>query len=275
MASRNRKIVAGVFAIAAIALAALALLAFGGLRVLRGGDVYHVEYEGSVYGLVDGANVYLSGVRVGTVDKLEVSPDDPDRVRVRIVVRTGTPVRADTRAVLQFAGITGLKVIDLRGGSSRSPALSPGSTIAAGETILDKLEKRAEELAEQTTAMMARANKILDNVAAVTDPAGELAQAATRGATDLAAAGATLRAIAAENRAGIRRSIEAIGQTARGADDVIAQLKSALRENTPALRASMFDLRQASRSLKDLAREVRQRPSRLLFSGAPRDRRMP
>jgi phospholipid/cholesterol/gamma-HCH transport system substrate-binding protein len=275
MASRNRKIVAGLFAIAALALVASALLAFGGLRVLRGGDVYHVEYEGSVYGLVDGANVYLNGVRVGNVDQLGVSPDDPNRVRVRIVVRPGTPVRADTRAMLQFAGITGLKVIDLRGGSPRSPALPPGSTIAAGETILDKLEKQAQDLADQTTAMMERANKILDNVAAVTDPAGELAQAATRGAADLAAAGATLRAIAAENRAGIRRSIDAIGQTAHGADDVIAQLKSVLRENTPALRASMIDLRQASRSLKDLAREVRQRPSRLLFSGAPRDRRMP
>lgn len=275
MASRNRKFVAGIFAIAALALVALALLAFGGLRVLRGGDVYHVEYEGSVYGLVEGANVYQSGVRVGTVDSLEVSPADPRRVHVRIVLRSGTPVRADTRAILQFAGITGLKVIDLRGGSPGSPALPPGSTIAAGETILEKLEQRAEDLAEQTTAMMARANKILDNVAVVTDPAGDLAQAATRGAADLAAAGATLRAIAAENRAGIRRSIEAVGQTARGADDVIAQLKAVLRENTPALRASLFDLRQASRSLKDLAREVRQRPSRLLFSGAPRDRRMP
>ena len=275
MASRKRTIVAGVFAIGAVALAAVALLAFGGMRVLRGGDHYVVEYDGSVYGLVDGANVYMNGVRVGTVESIAISPDDPDHVRVRIVVRSGTPVRADTRAMLQLAGITGLKIIDLRGGSPGAPRLPPGGTIAAGETIFDKLEKRAEDLADQTTALMERATKVLDNVVQVTDPEGELAMAARRGATDLAAAGATLRAIAAENRAGIRRSVDAVGQTARSADEIIAQMKGLLRENSPALRASLVDLRQASRTLKDMAREVRQRPSRLLFSGTPRDRRMP
>jgi phospholipid/cholesterol/gamma-HCH transport system substrate-binding protein len=275
MASRNRRIIAGVFALAAAALAALAILAFGGLRVLRGGDVYRAEFEGSVYGLVDGANVYLSGVRVGTVYAIEVSPDDPRRVRVRIVVASGTPVRADTRAMLQFAGITGLKVIDLRGGTPGAPPLLPGSTIAAGETVLDKLEQRAEELADQTTELMARTNRILDNVARVTDPDGELVAAARRGAADLAAAGATLRVMADENRAAVRRSIDAVGHTARGADEIIAQLKGLIRDNGPALRGSMFDLRQASRTLKDLAREVRQRPSRLLFSGAQRERRIP
>jgi len=275
MASRNRKIVAGVFAITGLALAALALLAFGGMRMLRDGNHYLVEYEGSVYGLVDGANVYLNGVRVGSVESISVSPDDPKRVRVKIAVSADTPVRTDTRAMLQFAGITGLKIIDLRGGSPDAPRLPPGSTIAAGETIFDKLEQRAEVLADQTTAMMERANKILDNVARVTDPEGELAVAARQGAVDLAAAGATLRAIATENRAGIRRSIEAVGETARSADEIIAQLKGLMRENSPALRASLVDLRQASRTLKDMAREVRQRPSRLLFSGTPRDRRMP
>ena len=275
MANRGRKIRAGLFALAAAALAALAILAFGAMRLLRGGDVYHVEYEGTVYGLDEGANVYMSGVRVGNVDGIELSPADPRRVRVRIVVEDGTPVRTDTLAMLQLAGITGLKVIDLRGGSPDTPRLAPGGTIAAGETTLDKLERRAAELADRTVAMMDRAKDILDNVAAVTDPDGELARSARRGAEDLAVAGATLRAIATENRDGIRRAIAAVDRTARSTDEVVGQVKGLLRDNGASLRAMMFDLRQASRSLKDLAREVRQRPSRLLFSGTPKDRRMP
>lgn len=290
VASRTRKIRAGLFAIAAAALAAIAVIAFGGGRVLRGGDVYFVEYEDTVYGLEDGANVYLSGVRVGSVDDIEVSPEDPRRVRVRIVVSSGAPVRTDTRAMLQFTGITGLKVIDLRGGTPAAPPLPPGSTIAAGETTLDKLEERATELADQSVQLLVRANRILDNVAVMTDPAGELLASARRGAAELAAAGALLRAIAGENRAAIRRSIDDVGRAARAASTLldqrgarlaadagaaVAQLEDVIRDNGAALRAMMFDLRQASRSLKDFAREVRQRPSRLLFSDPPRERRLP
>ena len=282
MASRSRKIRAGLFVIAAAALAAFGLLAFGGLRLLEKGDAYFVEYEGTVYGLVEGANVYLSGVRVGKVEELGVSPDDPGRVRVKIRVKRGTPVRTDTRALLQFAGITGLKVIDLRDGTAQAPPLPPGSQIAAGETILDKLEKRAEDLAAQTTALMERSNRILANVEQITDPQGELAQGARRGIAGLAAAGeqiaaagATLRAMVTENRAGVKRSVNAVGRIAEGADEVVAQLQGMLRDNGGVLRSTMFDLRQASRNLKDLVREVRQRPSRLLFSGTQPDRRMP
>lgn len=271
----RRKIVAGLFTLAGLLLAGLLLLAFGGMRLLRGGDHYLVEYDGSVYGLEDGANVYLNGVRVGTVEGLDVSPDAPGRVRVRIAVRSGTPVRTDTQAVLQLAGITGIKVVDLRGGSPGAPPLAPGGTIPAGETLLDKLGDRAEVLADQTTAMMERASRILDNAARVTDPEGELAAAARRGAAELAAAGAALRAIATENRAGLRRALGAISQTAEQAEGLITRLEGVLRESSPALRASLIDLRQASRALKELAREVRQRPSRLLFSDAPRDRRLP
>src|SRR6185369_3344805 len=96
MASKSRKIRAGLFAIAAVALAALAVLSFGGMRLLRGGDVYRVEYEGTVYGLEEGADVYMNGVRVGNVDGIALVPGDPSRVRVRIGVAAGTPVRADT-----------------------------------------------------------------------------------------------------------------------------------------------------------------------------------
>lgn len=272
---RGRRIRAGLFALAAAALAAFALLAFGGLHLFRGGDGYRVEYEGTVYGLESGANVYMSGVRVGRVEAIELAPGDPSRVLVRIVVHEGTPVRADTRAMLQLMGITGLKVIDLRGGSPESPRLAPGSTIAAGETTLDKLQRRADEVADQTVALMARTNQILAQVTELTDPRGELFQSARRGAADLAAASATVRAIADENRARIRGSFEAVAAMARSADEAVAQAKALIRDNAEALRATLFDLRQASRNLKDLAREVRQRPSRLLFSGAPRDRRLP
>src|SRR5690606_25848623 len=122
------------------------------------------------------------------------------------------------------------------------------------------------------------------------DPAGEAIEIARRAATDLAAAGATLREIAGENRAAIRQTIEDVGRSARAAQalldgrgariaadagDVVPGLGVVVRGGAATLRAMLFDLRQASRSLRDLAREVRQRPSRLLFSDPPPERRLP
>jgi hypothetical protein len=57
------------------------------------------------------------------------------------------------------------------------------------------------------------------------------------------------------------------------ANDAMSDIKGLVHDNQ--LRAALTDLRQASRSLKELSREVRQKPSRLLFSGTPKDRKLP
>ena len=52
--------------------------------------------------------------------------------------------------------------------------------------------------------------------------------------------------------------------------------KGLVHDNEGIVHAAVVDLRQASRSFKELAREVRQRPSRLLFFGGSQgDRKLP
>lgn len=72
---------------------------------------------------------------------------------------------------MPFAGITGLKVIDLRGGTPSAERLPPGAKILAGQTVLDKFEAQARIVADQTVILMTRANQIVDNLVAITDPA--------------------------------------------------------------------------------------------------------
>src|SRR3954469_357889 len=79
---------------------------------------YHVQFEGSVSGLLVGAAVLFNGIRVGEVTNLGLAPDNPRRVNATISVTATTPVRADTRIGLEFQGLTGVPVIALEGGSS-------------------------------------------------------------------------------------------------------------------------------------------------------------
>ncbi len=290
MTTRSQKARIGIFTISAAALLAIVLFVFGGLRLWGGRESYTITFEGSVMGLQQGAQVYLNGIRVGSVSDIEVAPDDLRKVRVQIKVKGDTPIHEDTRAMLQMAGITGLKVIDLRDGSSTSPRLPPGSTIAQGQTTLDKLEKQATTLVEQSTQLITRANKVVDNLAAVTDPMSDIMMNTKAASASLKGASAGLDATIAENRVALRQTIKTVGETAQSAQavidgqvtqlltnagDVVAEMKSVVRDNGGSLRAALADLRTASRSFKELSRDVRARPSRLLFSGTQRDRKLP
>ena len=299
MTEKRKRLRVGLFAVVAACLTAAVVIAFGGIKFWHHRDHYFVEFEHSVLGLTAGAQVYCNGVEVGQVDSFAIDPGDIGRVRVDIALDRGTPVRADTRASLDLAGITGLKVIDLKHGSLAAAALPPGETILAGEGTLEKLQKRAEQLADQTGKLMQRAdeivagaNRVMANLTEVTDPEAlhAIIDSARRGTAELAVASRGITAMVAENRVALRRSLDAATAAATRASTIIDQRVAGLVDNANALvgdlrgivhgneatlQATTTDLRQASRSFKELARELRDHPSRLLFSRSEPDRKLP
>jgi phospholipid/cholesterol/gamma-HCH transport system substrate-binding protein len=295
MPTRATKIRVGIFVVATTALLAVVIFVWGGMRLWERDERYHILFSDSVYGLELGANVYLNGVRVGRVTDIEPDRDDLRNVRVTIAVNKDTPIRTDTRAVLVFAGITGLKIVDLREGTQFAHRLPPGSVIPEGETTLDILERRALAMSDRSEELMQRANAIVNNLLEITDPkhfAGipETVNSARIAADRLARSTANLDALVMENRTAIRRSLAAIETTAtttstllRGqvsnligkANELVAGMNDLVRANEAPLRSAVFDLRQASRNFKELSREVRQRPSRLIYSQPPKPRKLP
>jgi phospholipid/cholesterol/gamma-HCH transport system substrate-binding protein len=299
MTDKRRQLRVGLFTIVTLGLVAVVVIVFGGIKFWHHRDHFFVVFDRSVVGLENGAQVTMNGIEVGRVDDLELDRKNLGRVRVEIEVEQDTPVRADTRAFLSLTGLTGLKTIDLDGGSLAAAPVAPGGTILAGDGTLDKLEKQAKTLADQTGVLMARAGQIVDNanrvmasVAAAADPhtLQAIVDDARHATTDLAGASRGIAALVAENRVALRRSLDAITVAATSASDVFDQripglvdnanalvgdLRGIVHSNGNVLQAATADLRQASRSFKELAREVRQRPSRLLFSGDQPDRRLP
>ncbi len=80
--------------------------------------VYRVRFENTVSGLLAGAAVLFNGIRVGEVTDLRLDPNNPLLVNATIAVTASTPVRADTKAGLDFQGLTGVPVITLQGGTT-------------------------------------------------------------------------------------------------------------------------------------------------------------
>lgn len=286
MSTKAQKIRVGLFVAITGLLLLIVLVTFAGMRFWEGQDRYRVVFRTSVMGLEKGARVFLNGIRVGSVEDITVAKDDLRNVEVTIAIREGTPIHANTQAMLQHAGITGLKVIDLRGATRDSPPLPPGSTIAEGETLIDRLQEQAETVADQSAELMTRANRIVGQLEGM----DEIVAAARVTADNLAEASSALRTMVGENRKTLRDSLAAVEQTAKSAttlldghmsqlvanaDSLVSDVKSVVHRNDTALRTAVFDLRQASRTFKELAREVRQRPSRLLFSQPAGERKLP
>lgn len=83
---------------------------------------YRVIFSGSVTGLRPGAPVLFNGIRVGEVSDLGLT-DDPSEVAAILAVSPKTPVRADTQVTLDYAGLTGIASVSMRGNLASSGPL--------------------------------------------------------------------------------------------------------------------------------------------------------
>jgi phospholipid/cholesterol/gamma-HCH transport system substrate-binding protein len=133
---------------------------------------YHVQFDGSVPGLLVGAGVLFNGIRVGEVTELGLAADNPRRVNATISVASTTPVRPDTKVGLEFQGLTGVPVIALEGGmmaasSGAVPTLiaEPGAGQSMTQAARDALRKVDSVLSENSEPL----KKTIANLQTFTD----------------------------------------------------------------------------------------------------------
>jgi len=116
-------------AVGAFVLVLGAMLVTGLLWLLSGGvsrqsyDLYLAIETESVAGLNLAAPVKYNGVAVGKVQDIRLDPSNPDLVRLVFAIQHGVPIHADTVAVLNTQGLTGIAYVELSGGTRDAPPL--------------------------------------------------------------------------------------------------------------------------------------------------------
>lgn len=163
MATRSEKVKLGVFLTVAFVLLVGTLAALTGSEIWQERWSYVIKFQQSVSGLEPGVPVKQRGVRVGYVDDIRVDPENVENVEVWIKVNPGTPIKKDTNAYMNMQGITGMKFIELKGGSGGSEGLPPGSEIDAGTSTLQELSGRASDIGMKF-------EKLLNNLLTLTRP---------------------------------------------------------------------------------------------------------
>jgi phospholipid/cholesterol/gamma-HCH transport system substrate-binding protein len=150
MISRVQKVRLGIF----ITIGSILILVFLGVvtgsQFIKHQDIYYITYRDvSVNGLQEGGAVGYHGIKIGTVKSIKVNPKDVSKIIVTISIEAGTPIKTDVVATLVPVGITGLKSVELKGGSNQAPLLPPKSYIRAGVSTFDDITLKAVSIAEK------------------------------------------------------------------------------------------------------------------------------
>jgi phospholipid/cholesterol/gamma-HCH transport system substrate-binding protein len=139
MMTHEQKTRLGIFLAVATVIFLIALGFFLVPKLRETGDVYFVNFRNtSVNGLYLGSAVRYQGVEIGKVIRIEINRADLSSVLVQIKIQKGFPIKRDTTALLALAGITGIRFIDLQGGTKDSVRLPPRGEIPTSRGLEEK-----------------------------------------------------------------------------------------------------------------------------------------
>lgn len=150
-----------------LGIVTLALLIFGykylkGSNVLNRDKTYYIKYPD--VGMMDPSSPVLTrGLKVGTVTKIVLDPEDPNMVLVSIDVKNEIQLPPDTKAVMVQQGIMGGKAIILQYGKYCESDCLPNKSFIKGEIagMLSSMVSK-EEVKEYTAVVGNELNSILD-----------------------------------------------------------------------------------------------------------------
>jgi phospholipid/cholesterol/gamma-HCH transport system substrate-binding protein len=301
----------GVFVTVSFFILAAGILWLAGSRFFRTVAHYQIIFDRSVSGLLPGAAVEYQGVTVGKVEGIHLTRETPPRAAVHITLQPDTPVRQDTTAFLVGSLVTGIRIIELEGGSPNAPPLPPGGTIPVRSGGFEEFRDRASEIAERLVDVLNRIEQgllspenstaissFLRNIAdlseslktSLDDVSTPESRAALKAMVDnLAQAAAGIKKITEainDMRAGLmndsKATIVQIRQTAAVTADLAKEVTQLtkhvdelLGENRNELKQALTNLAETSRHLKETADSLRSNPSELIWGRTLPEKEIP
>lgn len=289
--SKGEKARLGAFLIGTFAFLALVLFYMVGKKVFTRKVPYFTRLSESVSGLELGTPVKQNGVDVGNITGITSDTADITKSVVHFDVIKGTHMKTDMVATMGSYGITGLKYLEITGGSYSSPDVRPGGEIKSELSTLGKITMRADSIAYKI-------DKLLGNVLAITESQGrDQVERLVRSSANLAESldsltadvarikpgkrmdgiltqveGATSALRTKIQKAEITETVHEARKAAEGATGVAQKLDITVLRIQEDLSQSMNHLKETMKNMNAFSRQIKENPSVLLRTEEKKER---
>ncbi len=130
-------------------------------------DEYSIYFKESVSGLNVGSAIKYKGFEVGNVNEIKINPNNSEEIELNILIQKGTPIKEDNYAILGNLGITGLKYIELKGGTNDSALLKENESgikiIQSKTSDLVSLFDSTQDITQEFMLVLNQIKKVLDD----------------------------------------------------------------------------------------------------------------
>jgi phospholipid/cholesterol/gamma-HCH transport system substrate-binding protein len=226
-------------------------------------DPYFIRYtDTSVGGIQVGGTVVYQGIAVGTIEAIEIDPENVQSIIVEIRVQDGTPIKEDVVATIVPVGITGISQIELSGGTQDADELEPGSFIPPASSTVG-------QVTDSVTSILEGIEGVLSDISAV------LAQIDQQSVGNILS---RIDTMLAENEETVQSLLGELDSAAGGLasatgelDDLIGSvgtvsddLELLVRRNGPEVEEAIETLNDTLRLLNNFAFQINNDPSLLI-----------
>ena len=156
METKANFILIGAFTLAVVAAAFGFVFWFQNLGAAAQRVPLRIVFEGAASGLRTGGNVNFNGIKIGEVTSIKL--DDPKRVVVIANVDKSAPIRKDSLVGLEFAGLTGVSSVSLKGGSIEAGGVPVAED---GVPTLNADPNAIQDIGEAVRGVLQNVNKLV------------------------------------------------------------------------------------------------------------------
>jgi phospholipid/cholesterol/gamma-HCH transport system substrate-binding protein len=133
--STKRRVIVGLFILVGIILLLGGIMIIGNLHETFIKKVKVIAIFEDVNGLQSGNNVWFSGVKIGTVSRMQFYGESQVKVTMRLEEKSIQYVRKDSKVRVGSDGLIGNKIIVISGGTTEAGPVEEGDTLGIEKVV--------------------------------------------------------------------------------------------------------------------------------------------